>query len=217
MNITEITTAAGSERRRKRVGRGRGSGHGKTSGRGHKGAGARAGYRAVSLAEGGMFPLFRRIPKVGFNNATFRTEYQVVNVKDLEARFEDGGHVKAATLKERGLIRNASDPVKILGNGALGKKLSVEAQRFSAEAVKKIETAGGSVTKLGPQPKKKFVRRPKAVEEKTKGEKKGKKSVEAEGKGAGKKTKAAAEERAKKDKGGPDADTAGADAGAEPE
>lgn len=161
MNITEITKRAGAHPGRKRVGRGHGSGSGKTCGRGHKGAGARAGYRAVSLAEGGMFPLFRRIPKFGFNNANFRTVYQIVNVADLEARFDEGAQVTAATLRESGLIRRVADPVKILGEGSLAKKLTVEAQRFSGEAAKKIEAAGGTVTRLGPQPKKKFVKRPK--------------------------------------------------------
>lgn len=170
MNVKDITTAAGANRLRKRIGRGRGSGHGKTSGRGHKGAGQRSGYRSFTLREGAMFPLFRRIPKVGFNNANFRTEYQIVNVEELEARYEEGGHVTAASLKEQGLIRSAAGTVKILGNGELKKKLSVEAQRFSAEAAKKIEGVGGSVTRLGPQPKKKFVKRPKVVEEEKKGE-----------------------------------------------
>ena len=98
MNISEITRRAGAHRRRKRVGRGRGSGHGKTCGRGHKGAGARSGYRAQTLAEGGMFPLFRRIPKFGFNNARFRTTYQIVNLASLDARFDDGATVNAPTV-----------------------------------------------------------------------------------------------------------------------
>ncbi len=107
-----------------------------------------------------MFPLFRRIPKFGFNNARFRTTYQIVNLASLDARFDDGATVNAAALREAGLIRKAGAPVKILGDGELNKKLSVEAQRFSGEASRRIEAAGGTVTRLGPQPKKKFVKRP---------------------------------------------------------
>lgn len=161
MNITDITRRAGSGPSRKRVGRGRGSGHGKTAGRGHKGAGARSGHRKQSLAEGGGFPLFRRIPKYGFSNARFRTVYQVVNVADLARRFEEGGHVSTASLEEVGLIRDRKNLVKVLGNGELAKKLTVEAHRFSRTAVSKIEGAGGAVKWLAPKPKKKFVKRPK--------------------------------------------------------
>ncbi len=178
MNITEITTKAGAKKKRKRVGRGPGSGHGKTSGRGHKGAGARSGYRRRMLNEGGMFPLFRRIPKVGFNNKLFRTEYQIVNLSDLEARFDEGGHVTAASLEEVGLIRDKADPVKILGNGEIKKKLNIEAERFSTSAAPQIEACGGIVKRLGPQPKKKFIKPvpnpgKKAAKVKGKGDKKG--------------------------------------------
>jgi len=112
------------------------------------------------------------LPKFGFNNALFRKEYQVVNVADLNERFDSGGHVTAAALQVAGLIRDQAAPVKVLGDGELQKKLAVEAHRFSASAVTKIEGAGGSVNWLGPKPKKRFVRRPKVVE----------KVVEAEGK-----------------------------------
>jgi large subunit ribosomal protein L15 len=160
MNITDITTKAGASRKRKRVGRGESSGRGKTCGRGHKGAGARTGARGRSLAEGGMFPLFRRLPKFGFSNVQFRTVYQIVNVADLEDRFDDGGHVTAAALAEAGLIRERAGLVKILGNGGLKKKLTVEAHRFSASAVAKIEESSGTVKWLSPPPKKRFVKRP---------------------------------------------------------
>jgi large subunit ribosomal protein L15 len=167
MNITDITTRAGAHRKRTRVGRGEGSGLGKTSGRGHKGQGARAGGKPKGgLGEGGMFPLFRRLPKVGFNNANFRVEYQVVNVTDLDARFEAGGHVTAALLEEVGLIRDRAKPVKVLGDGEIGKRLTVEAQRFSGSAASKIEACGGQVVRLGPQPKKKFIKRPAAPQPK---------------------------------------------------
>ncbi len=160
MNITDITRKAGAHPKRKRVGRGEGSGLGKTSGRGHKGAGARAGRKNMPLAEGGMFPLFRRLPKFGFNNAQFRVAYRLVNVGDLEARFEADGHVTPAALELAGLIRGAELPVKVLGDGDIKKTLHVEAHRFSASAVSKIEAAGGTVKWLAPRPKKKFVRRP---------------------------------------------------------
>lgn len=161
MNITEITKKAGAHPKRKRVGRGEGSGMGKTSGRGNKGAGARPGRKNMPLAEGGMFPLYRRLPKFGFNNANFRVVYRVVNVADLDARFDADGRVTPAVLEEAGLIRSAEDPVKVLGDGEIKKKLHVEAHRFSASAASKIEAAGGSVKWLAPRPKKKFIKRPK--------------------------------------------------------
>jgi len=187
MNITDITTKAGAHPRRWRVGRGEGSGSGKTSGRGHKGAGARAGGSKFELYEGGMFPFFRRIPKFGFSNFIFRTEYQVVNIAMLDKSFDNGGHVTGASLEKAGLIRDAGKPVKVLGDGELGKKLTVDAYRFSGSAAKKIEAAGGAVNWLGPKPKKKFVKRHKTAEDrakeaeaKGKGKSKGKKPAEGE-------------------------------------
>ena len=144
MNITEITRSAGSDKRRKRVGRGRGSGRGKTCGRGHKGSGQRAGWGGKILREGGQMPAFRRIPKRGFNNAIFTTRYHVVNVSDLETRYEADAEVTLESLREVGLIRDFRKPVKILGNGTLTKKLNVGAAKFSGKAVEKIEAAGGS-------------------------------------------------------------------------
>ncbi len=171
MNITEITTRVGAHTKRKRVGRGEGSGLGKTSGRGSKGQGSRSGGHkgGGNLNEGGVFPLFRRLPKVGFNNKNFRTEYQIINVSDLESRFESGAHVTAASLAEMGLIRDAKAPVKVLGDGEIKKKLVVEAERFSAQAASKIEASGGTLKRLGPQPKKKFVKRPKPAPDKAEG------------------------------------------------
>jgi large subunit ribosomal protein L15 len=184
MDITKITTMAGSKPKRKRVGRGESSGLGKTCGRGNKGAGARAGCRSGNLYEGGMFPLFRRLPKFGFSNTQFHTEYQVVNVGDLEDRFQTATRVTAAALKDAGLITDSDVRVKVLGNGELKKKLVVEAHRFSASAISKIEAAGGTVTKLGPQPKKKFVRRRERPEVSGEaGSAKGGKSKKAEKKG----------------------------------
>jgi len=143
MNITEITKLAGGEKRRKRIGRGRGSGWGKTSGRGHKGGGQRAGWKLRGMQEGGQMPTFRRIPKRGFSNAKFTTRYSVVNVASLEAQYEAGAHVTPQSLLEAGLIRNLRLPVKILGDGSLTKKLTVDAARFSESAKEKIQAAGG--------------------------------------------------------------------------
>lgn len=173
MNITDITRKAGAKPKRKRVGRGESSGWGKTCGRGHKGAGARTSAPKGKLDEGGMFPLFRRLPKFGFNNALFRTEYQIVNVGDLDARFDEGVHVTAGALMESGLIRDHKDLVKVLGDGELNKKLVVEAHRFSTSAVAKIEASGGTVKWLGPKPKKRFVKRPKEAPPKAESKKKG--------------------------------------------
>lgn len=143
MQIADITTLAGRDKRRKRIGRGRGTGHGKTAGRGTKGAGARAGWKQRGLQEGGQMPIFRRLPKRGFNNANFRTVYQVVNVGQLDRAFKAGDHVTPQALMDRGLIRHMRDPVKILGDGALSTKLTVDAAKFSESAAKKIEACGG--------------------------------------------------------------------------
>ena len=145
MEIAEITRLAGAHKRRKRVGRGQGSGHGKTCGRGHKGGGSRAGWKQRGFAEGGQMPLFRRLPKRGLSNARFRTEYQVVNVDDLQERFEDGALVNGQSLLEAGLIRDVRRAVKILANGVLSKRLTVEADRFSRQAAEKIRAAGGEI------------------------------------------------------------------------
>ena len=143
MNITEITKLAGTERRRKRIGRGEGSGWGKTSGRGDKGGGQRAGWGLRGMQEGGQMPTFRRIPKRGFNNAQFTKRYTIVNVASLEAKFDAGAHVTAQVLRESGLIRSLALPVKILGQGELKKKLRVDAAKFSQSALDKIKAAGG--------------------------------------------------------------------------
>jgi large subunit ribosomal protein L15 len=148
MDITTITKLAGAKRRRKRVGRGPGSGHGKTCGRGTKGAQARAGYETRQLTEGGQMPLFRRLPKRGFNNASFRVEAVVVNVSQLNEKFADGTRVTKEALKGAGLIHRDDVIVKVLGDGTLAKKLTVEADRFSKSAREKITAAGGSVVPI---------------------------------------------------------------------
>ncbi len=148
MMIHEITEKVGRYKARKRVGRGRASGVGKTSGRGHKGAGSRAGHTRRAYFEGGQMTFVRRIPKRGFSNHRFRTEYAIVNVKALEQRFDDGATVDPESLASAGLIRGPGLPVKILGEGELSKKLSVTAARFSGSAREKIEKAGGTCTEV---------------------------------------------------------------------
>ncbi len=149
MMISDVLTKAGRDKKRKRIGRGIGSGHGKTSGRGHKGLGSRAGGKVRRLTEGGQMPLFRRLPKRGFSNARFRTEYQVVNVADLQKHFEDGGTINPVELEKVGLIRDAARPVKILGDGELTKKFNVEATCFSTAAATKITKVGGNIRSAG--------------------------------------------------------------------
>ena len=141
MKLHELQPAAGSTAAPKRLGRGVGSGLGKTSGKGHKGAKARSGGGKRPGFEGGQMPLYRRVPKRGFNNI-YRTEYATVNVGQLEI-FENGTVVTVETLKEAGLVKKILDGVKILGNGELTKKLTVEAAKFSGTAKEKIEALGG--------------------------------------------------------------------------
>lgn len=141
MKLHELGPAAGSTTAPKRLGRGVGSGLGKTSGKGHKGAKARSGGGKRPGFEGGQMPLYRRVPKKGFTNI-FRTEYATVNVGQLEV-FDNGTVVTAAMLKEAKIIRKTLDGVKVLGNGELTKKLTVEAAKFTASAKEKIEALGG--------------------------------------------------------------------------
>lgn len=148
MKLDEILSSAGSYKNRKRIGRGTGSGHGKTSTRGTKGAGSRSGWKQRIGYEGGQNPILARIPKRGFSNFNFRTEFQVVNVADLEKHFEAGARVDGEALTQVGLIRRADQPLKILGSGGLTKKLTVAAHKFSASAAEKIAKAGGSVERL---------------------------------------------------------------------
>ena len=147
MKLHELKPPAGSRHRRKIVGRGPGSGHGKTSGRGEKGQKSRSGGSSRPWFEGGQLPLHRRVPKRGFVNL-FRTEYAVLNVKDLD-RFDAGTAVTPALLAEVGLIRATAAGVKVLGEGILGKALTVSAHRFSKTAEEKIRAAGGTVEVIG--------------------------------------------------------------------
>ncbi len=128
---------------KKIVGRGPGSGMGKTSTHGEKGQKARSGVSISAWFQGGQSPLYRRLPKRGFNNARFRCEYAVINLSDLDKYFNDGDEVTPEVLKSRGIIKKQLDGVKVLANGELKKKLTVKAHRFSSVAVTKIEAAGG--------------------------------------------------------------------------
>lgn len=127
---------------KKRVGRGAGSGLGKTAGRGENGQNSRSGGGVRVGFEGGQTPLFRRLPKRGFSNAKFKKVYAVINLSDLN-KFEDGAVVTPEILKDMGLVKNALDGVKVLGNGKLEKKLTVKANKFSASAFEQIEKLGG--------------------------------------------------------------------------
>ena len=141
MKLQDLKPAEGSTQPASRKGRGAGSGNCKTAGRGHKGQWARSGGGVRPGFEGGQMPLARRLPKRGFNNI-FGTENAVVNVSDLN-RFEDGAVVTVADLVAAGLVKKTLDGVKVLGNGEITKKLTVQAAAFSASAKEKIEAAGG--------------------------------------------------------------------------
>ena len=144
MKLNELSSPYGARKQPKRKGRGQGTGNGKTAGRGHKGQNARAGGGVRTGFEGGQMPLYRRVPKRGFNNKIFAKVYAHVNVEELN-RFEDGEVVSYTQLKKKGLVNKLYDGVVILGNGELNKKLTVEAARFSKTAAQKIEAAGGKV------------------------------------------------------------------------
>ena len=143
MNLHELSPVPGSTQVGKRKGRGIGTGNGKTAGRGHKGQKARSGGGTRIGFEGGQMPLARRVPKRGFNNI-FAKRLEAINVSALE-KFEDGATVNVCDLLEKGILSKCEYGVKILGNGEITKKLTVQASAFSASAKEKIEAAGGKV------------------------------------------------------------------------
>ncbi len=147
MNLNDVHRGIRKHKARKRVGRGPGTGLGKTSGRGHKGQGARAGWSALPTFEGGQMPLVRRVPKRGFHNR-FAATVIVVNVADLEKAFAPGDEVNLESLRAKRLARGQFDVLKILGDGQLTKSLSVSAHRFSRSALEKIQQAGGQAIVL---------------------------------------------------------------------
>jgi large subunit ribosomal protein L15 len=142
MSLNNLKPARGSKFAKKRVGRGPGSGNGKTAGRGNKGAQSRSGYSYKRGFEGGQMPLHRRVPKRGFTNI-FRTEYDVVNLDQLEARFDTGTTVTPEALHAAGLVGGRQALVKVLARGEVTKALTVQAHKFSGKAAEKIAAAGG--------------------------------------------------------------------------
>jgi large subunit ribosomal protein L15 len=151
IGLHNLKPAPGSRHRRKRIGRGEGSGFGKTSGRGHKGAGARSGSKRHVNLEGGQMPIHMRLRKLrgphmkkSMPFEQFRTQTQPVNLRDLEQRFDDGAEVTPEALAGKGLATRKGVPVKVLGQGEISKKLTVHAHGFSKSAREKIEGAGGT-------------------------------------------------------------------------
>ncbi len=147
MNLNDVHRGIQKNKKRKRLGRGIGSGHGKTCGRGHKGQRSRAGYSVHPTFEGGQMPLVRRIPKRGFNNRWARV-VAIVNLGQLEERFDDGAEVTPEVLKSKNLAKGRYDELKVLGEGELTKKLKISAHRFSRSALEKIQQAGGEAVVL---------------------------------------------------------------------
>ena len=141
MKLHELEKNIGATHAKKRVGHGPGSGLGKTSGRGQKGQTARSGGSINPVFEGGQLPLYRRLPKRGFSNYPFKKEYAVINLSDLNV-FEDGTVVTPALLKERGIVKKRLSGIKVLGEGQLEKKLTVQAHKFSKSAIDKINESG---------------------------------------------------------------------------
>ncbi len=141
MKLHELQKNIGATHRKKRLGCGRGSGLGKTSGKGQKGQKARSGVSISPVFEGGQLPLYRRLPKRGFSNHLFKTRYAVINVSDLN-RFDNGTVVNPTLLKDKGVIKKQLDGIKVLGNGKLEKKLTIQAHKFTKSALEKIKESG---------------------------------------------------------------------------
>ena len=148
MHDFNLRAPQGANRKKRMVGRGQGTGRGTTSGRGNKGQKARSGGKTYVGFEGGQMPLFRQLPRRGFSNHPFKKTYQVVNLLQIEKRYKDGETVSTVTLREKGLIKGP-EPVKILANGKLTKKLTLKVKNFSLSAKEKIENAGGTVLVAG--------------------------------------------------------------------
>jgi large subunit ribosomal protein L15 len=146
MELSNLKPKKSSRHSEKRVGRGPGSGNGKTAGRGEKGQKSRTGFSRMRGFEGGQMPLHRRLPKRGFTNI-FKKIHAVVNLSDLE-RFDNGATIDEAALRQAGLVKGRNDGIKVLGNGKLSKKLTVQATKFSETARKQIEAAGGTCQEI---------------------------------------------------------------------
>ena len=145
MRLHDIKPNEGAKHRRKRLGSGESSGLGKTCGRGHKGQKSRSGGGPRSTFEGGQMPLYRRLPKRGFNNANFKKIYAVVNVGLLEDSFDEGALINDQSLREQGIVKGRYDGIKILGAGEVSKKFKLSVNKVSDSAKEKIEKAGGSI------------------------------------------------------------------------
>lgn len=140
-----LTAPDGANKKKTIVGRGSSSGHGKTSGKGNKGQQSRSGGKTYVGFEGGQMPLYRRIARKGFSNYHFKKEYEIINIQDIEAKYSDGEVVNGETLVAKGLVKKSRMLVKLLGNGNLTKKVTVDVAKVSASAKEKIEKIGGSV------------------------------------------------------------------------
>lgn len=147
MNLNDVHRGIRGHKKKKRIGRGSGSGHGKTSGRGHKGQGSRSGHSQKPTFQGGAMPLVRRVPKRGFNNR-WALKVAVVNVGQINDNFEAGEEVSLRALAAKNLARGRFDILKVLGDGELTKKVSIQAHRFSKSAAEKIEKAGAEMVVL---------------------------------------------------------------------
>ncbi len=144
MQLHDVHQGVRRRKLRKRIGRGIGSGHGKTSTKGHKGHASRQGFKLSPLFEGGQMPLARRVPKRGFFNGAFKKDFAIVNLGDIDQRFDAGTVVDEAALRARGLVKGYNfDGIKILGDGALSKPLEIHATKFSVSASTRITAAGG--------------------------------------------------------------------------
>ena len=146
MQLHDVDQGIQKRKKRKRIGRGVGSGHGKTASKGHKGHSSRQGFKQNLVSEGGQTPIIRRVPKRGFVNGAFRKHFAIVNIASLEACFDAGAVIDETALRARGLVKGRHDDgVKILGDGAVTKSLTVHAAKFSGSASEKLVAAGGSV------------------------------------------------------------------------
>lgn len=150
MRLHNIVNSEGATHPSKRVGRGHGSGHGKTSGRGHKGQKARAGHSQRPGFESGHVPLYRKLPKRGFNNKDFKTNFALINLRDLALLPEDVTEVRRELLEQAGLVRKNNLPLKVLGDGEISRALTVYAEKFSKSAVLALENAGGKAVLTQP-------------------------------------------------------------------
>ncbi len=153
MQLHDVHQGIHKRKKRKRIGRGVGSGHGKTSTKGHKGHSSRQGFKLSPIFEGGQMPLARRVPKRGFVNGAFKKSYAIVNIADIEDRFEAGAVIDEKALRSSGLVKGqAFDGIKILGDGEVSKKFEIHATKFSESAAAKIAAVGGKTVVVAYRP-----------------------------------------------------------------